>query len=120
MTNLPLLSVFCLFLVSAVLFNVIMLEKEGVSILSKGIVKGIRKGNRAVLAARAADADDKTILALFNIVRNQKFQHIHQLFQKCSAFLKAHHIAADRFVVARHFLQLLNIKGIGQKTYIEY
>ena len=97
-----------------------MLEKEGVSILSKGIVKGIRKGNRAVLAARAADADDKTILALFNIVRNQKFQHIHQLFQKCSAFLKAHHIATDRFVVTRHFLQLLNIKGIWQKTYIEY
>lgn len=32
------------------------------SILSKGIVKGIRKGNRAVLAARAADADDKTII----------------------------------------------------------
>ena len=75
------------------------------SILSKGIVKGIRKGNRAVLAARAADADDKTIFALFNIVRNQKFQHIHQLFQKCSAFLKAHEYKRD---LAENVHRILN------------
>ena len=57
-----------------VLPNIPMFDPHPVAfLLVQDLVKRVRKRNGAVLSARTADSDDKLILALQYIIRNQKF-----------------------------------------------
>ena len=82
-------------------------------VLIQRTIKGVRQCDGTMLAAGTADADDEIILALLDVMRDEEFHHIHQFLQENLTFLEIHHIAADRLIVTRHFLQLLNIEGVG-------
>ena len=98
-----------------------MLQPDPVIILIlQPLVQLIGKGDRTVLAAGAADGDHQLILALQDIVGNQKTDHIIQLVQENMRHIKAHDKVLNRLVIAGELSELLIVVGIRKKTHSEY
>lgn len=62
-------------------------------------VQFICQSNASVLTAGAADCNNQTVFAFFNIIRDQKLNHVGQLVQEYSGLRKTHHIILHSFII---------------------
>ena len=72
-----------------------------------------------MLTAGAADCNNQAVFAFFNIIRDQKLNHVGQLVQEYSGLRKTHHIILHSFIVTGLGLQFLDIIRVWQESYIK-
>ena len=76
--------------------------------------------HRPVLSARTSKRNRKITLAFFDVMRQQKLEHIGRLLQKLRRLRKIPHILRHLRMLARQLPELRNKVRIRQKPHIEH
>ena len=79
----------------------------------------LRKCNAAVLSAGAAERDDKTALALGDVMRNQEGYQVEQLVPELLRLREAHNVILNFLFKPGLVLKLRNVERIRQAADIE-
>ncbi len=80
---------------------------------------GLRKGDRAVFSAGAAEREDELALPLLLIQRQGEVDEVLELCEELLRGLELHDIAADGLIEAGQVLEFGNVEGVRQAADVE-